>query len=403
MQIVYAQQPFPNSWTSAIFLAGPTPRGDEATSWRPAALKYLEDHGFDGVVFVPEPEDGKWDGDYDDQVVWEKDGLNMADAIVFWIPRNLEVMPALTTNVEFGRWITSGKVVAGAPADAPKNRYLQKLLDIESEGHDSFTETLEATLDKAMKSIGAGALRTGGERKVPLQVWNTPPFQAWYDNLKAVGNRLDDAEQRWVFRIPKFRKVFSWVLWVKVWITAEDRYKANEYVLSRTDISTAVLYYNPLPGTDPHGMALQELLGVELVLIREFRSPGRSSDGYVHELAGGSSFKEGEDPGQVVSHEIHEETGLIIPPHRISFVGSRQLVGAFSSHKAHTFMVALTENEMNQARVLENSKTVLGVIEDTERTYVETCTVGEMLQNPNVDWSVAGMVFKALADAAAPL
>lgn len=43
--------------------------------------------GFDGHVFIPEPEDGNWKGNYDDQLEWESTGLNMADVIVFWLPR----------------------------------------------------------------------------------------------------------------------------------------------------------------------------------------------------------------------------------------------------------------------------------------------------------------------------
>jgi hypothetical protein len=43
--------------------------------------------GYDGKVFIPEPEDGNWRGNYDDQLEWESTGLNIADVIVFWIPR----------------------------------------------------------------------------------------------------------------------------------------------------------------------------------------------------------------------------------------------------------------------------------------------------------------------------
>lgn len=38
----------------SIFLAGPTPREEKVASWRVAAVKKLEELGFDGVVFVPE-------------------------------------------------------------------------------------------------------------------------------------------------------------------------------------------------------------------------------------------------------------------------------------------------------------------------------------------------------------
>jgi hypothetical protein len=46
---------------------------------------------------------------------------------VFWIPRDLVWLPGFTTNVEFGRYIGSGKCVYGRPDSAPKNRYLDWL------------------------------------------------------------------------------------------------------------------------------------------------------------------------------------------------------------------------------------------------------------------------------------
>ena len=38
----------------SIFLAGPTPRDVKILSWRIAAFKFLEENGFDGLVYVPE-------------------------------------------------------------------------------------------------------------------------------------------------------------------------------------------------------------------------------------------------------------------------------------------------------------------------------------------------------------
>jgi hypothetical protein len=37
----------------------------------------------------------------------------------------MATLPGLTTNVEWGRWESSGKVVLGTPADAPHTRYLR--------------------------------------------------------------------------------------------------------------------------------------------------------------------------------------------------------------------------------------------------------------------------------------
>jgi hypothetical protein len=37
-----------------------------------------------------------------------------------------------------------------------------------------------------------------------------------------------------------------------------------------------------------------------------------------------------------------------------------------------------------------------GVIKETERTYVEITTLGEIRRNPNIDWSMLGMIMQVL-------
>jgi hypothetical protein len=80
--------------------------------------------GFHDVLLSPEPESRDWTEEYDDQVEWEDKALRAATCNLFWVPRELEKMPAFTTNVEFGMWCSSGKVVLGYPSDAPKMKYL---------------------------------------------------------------------------------------------------------------------------------------------------------------------------------------------------------------------------------------------------------------------------------------
>ncbi|GMQ95270.1 MAG: hypothetical protein BMS9Abin13_383 [Patescibacteria group bacterium] len=124
MKIVYAHEK-PNSVPSqSIFLAGPSPRDEDHYDWRPTALEILENMGFRGNVFVPLPRDGQWAPNYDSQVEWELTYLEVASVIVFWIPRDLDTLPAFTTNVEFGMYVKSGKIILGFPKDAPKMRYL---------------------------------------------------------------------------------------------------------------------------------------------------------------------------------------------------------------------------------------------------------------------------------------
>ena len=47
--------------------------------------------------------------------------------ILFWIPRDMKPMPALTTNIEFGMWLVENphKMVLGFPKGAPSTRYLE--------------------------------------------------------------------------------------------------------------------------------------------------------------------------------------------------------------------------------------------------------------------------------------
>ena len=131
MQVIYANQTIPEDTSCSIFLAGPTPRNAEVASWRPAALQLLEDQGFSGIVFVPEDADNEWRKSYMEQVNWERAALDAAAVVFFWVPRDLKTMPGFTTNVEFGRYCTSGKAVLGFPEGAPKTRYLEWLAHTE--------------------------------------------------------------------------------------------------------------------------------------------------------------------------------------------------------------------------------------------------------------------------------
>lgn len=117
--------------SKSIFLAGPTPRGENTISWREDAVEILNKLGFDGVVYVPEYSTWKPKEDYTDQAMWERTALTNAGIILFWIPRSLPDMPAFTTNVEFGYWLHSNKVIYGRPNGAPKTKYLDWLYELD--------------------------------------------------------------------------------------------------------------------------------------------------------------------------------------------------------------------------------------------------------------------------------
>lgn len=146
MKIAYALQPLDKS----IFLAGPTPRPHKPVpSWRPEAIAMLRDElGFTGTVFVPESADGKPHDEYLHQVSWEWEGLNQCTVAAFWIPRVLETMPAMTTNVEFGLVAASGKMVLGAPPEAEKIGYLHELA---ARFNAPIYKTMRETLEEAVR------------------------------------------------------------------------------------------------------------------------------------------------------------------------------------------------------------------------------------------------------------
>lgn len=397
MKVVYIGDEAPETVTKSIFLAGPTPRNkEEVESWRPDALKILEDKGYDGVVFVPEDKNREFKKNYDDQIEWEERYLNMADCILFWVPRDLSLdstdfpkMAAFTTNVEWGTWASSGKVVFGAPEDAEKVSYLKHYAE---KFNAPIGDTLTETLELAMERLGEGAERSDGEREVPLYIWKTDSFQSWYKAQREAGNRLDHARVFFNFR-PRYKDfVWMWVLKVDMYVGSEDRHKNNELVIARTDISSVLMYSDV---ESPQG---DGLVDYEVILIKEYRSPASTEDGFIRELPGGSSAKSEEDPLEVAATEVQEETGFYLDPKRLKEHGARQLAGTFSSHKSHLYSVYLTREEMDWFKSQDG--VVHGNVEDSERTFIEVHNVYELVHDEKrkVDWTTLGMILSVLAD-----
>lgn len=202
--IVRPFEPLPTEIVRTIFLAGPSPRSGDVPSWRPEAIALLREMQYDGHVYLPEASDvNAWMADPDAQEVWEDEALHRADAIAFWVPRDLSPdatgkprMPAGTTNIEFGEFVTSGRALLGAPPHAPQMlamkqkaaRYDVPVCD------DLYTLLLNTHL-----FVSAGAVRHGGECSVPLNVWHFEPFRRWYDIQR---KRLDLTHFRLVSRYP---------------------------------------------------------------------------------------------------------------------------------------------------------------------------------------------------------
>lgn len=414
MQVVYAREQFPTNWSKSIFLAGPTPRSQASSvsSWRPEALRLLVSLGYDGVVFVPEDRDTSGCGvdpeNYEPQIAWEDEGLRRADVILFWVPRDLSLnlpsdtdidttpspdgsrrvdlkdllsMPAFTTNIEWGAWFESGKVALGYPEKAPKMGYFHtkaKWLNL------PIKHTLKETIERALTMIGDGAAREGGETHVPIEVWRTPAFQRWHAAQKLAHNVLLSARVLWTYWIGSEReRLFFWAIETEMFIVAENRIIKDGVVLGRPDVSVTVLL-----GPDRG-------FNTEVVLIREFRPSAVTSDGFVHEPAGGSSWDDVE-PAEVARAEAEEETGVSVPRSQFRDLGERQVMPSLSSHRAHSYIARLNKQQLEALRSRVGRP--LGGPRDRDRTWVEFHTLRSLFEakevgSCDVDWSTLGMIF----------
>ncbi|MFG2370477.1 NUDIX hydrolase [Streptomyces sp. NPDC048504] len=383
--VVCAGESPPAQWNASLFLAGPTPRSDDVASWRPEALAEIEDQWGDRgglVVFVPEPRDGGRWPDYDDQRHWELYWGDRVDAVLFWIPRG-PGLPGLTTNDEWGRWKDSGRSVLGTPPGADQVRYQR---DYAQEVHVPLADTLAATISHALGPLESGARRIGGQRHVPLQIWRTEAFQSWLAALEGAGNELREARQEWIHRVgPRHEHMLFSVLQAVVYVTAEDRLKTNEVVLSRPDVASVVAYRHNGPLED-----------TEIVLVREFRTTGSADDGFVRELPGGSRFVGMADPRSVAANELREETGLVVAPERLRKHHVRQVAATLSTHRAHLYSVELTGPETEKLR---SDAATHGEAADSERTYVEVARLSDLTALSRIDWSTLGAILEVLLEA----
>ncbi|MGE0707116.1 MAG: nucleoside 2-deoxyribosyltransferase domain-containing protein [Planctomycetota bacterium] len=377
MQVVWSGESPPREYAASIFLAGPTPRSPEVASWRPRALELLAARGYSGVVFVPEHRERATPYELDAQMAWEEDCLQRADAVVFWVPRAMQTLPALTTNVEWGAWCRSGKAVLGTPPEAERVDYIRRQA---AQLGVPLADSLEETLAAALALVGEGALRAGAETEVPLFVWRTPGFQAWYRAQRAAGNELLGARVLWHLR--KRGRTFLWALRPTVRVAAEDRVKDREVVIARPDAS-AVLAYR-------RGASLAEH---ELLLVSEFRSAVANPAAQVLELPGGSSDDPELDPRAVAAEELWEEVGLRVAAERLRPVGARQLAATLLGHRAHLYALELSAEELAELRARAGRPTHP---DGCERTSPELLRVGDLLADPRADWSALGMVLAAI-------
>lgn len=123
----------------SIFLAGcslrPIQFHLDIPRWRSEFIKFLELKNIQDIpeinLIIPEYRDeiipDNWT--YSRQVSWEVSNLKKSTIICFWIERS-EHLKGLTTNIEFGEYLNSEKIVVGYPEDSLNNNYLTERLDL---------------------------------------------------------------------------------------------------------------------------------------------------------------------------------------------------------------------------------------------------------------------------------
>ncbi|MCC7522395.1 hypothetical protein IT407_01145 [Candidatus Uhrbacteria bacterium] len=125
LQVIYTLDPLVGTALPSLFLAGPTPRHPHVRSWRPQALRTIRSYREKLAIYYPEPRGSdSWNPDGVQHIRWEREALKRADAILFWMPRQLTNMPGFRSNTEWGFWTARNpdKLVLGYPKDAPGMR-----------------------------------------------------------------------------------------------------------------------------------------------------------------------------------------------------------------------------------------------------------------------------------------
>jgi 8-oxo-dGTP pyrophosphatase MutT (NUDIX family) len=378
MNTVYVFQPFPPTFQQSLYLAGPTPRDPRVASWRPQALHLLASCAYDGVVFVPEAQDGQRSGDYDQQMTWELEAMRRADLLLFWVPAEKDMLPAYTTRVEFGLQVQSGKVVLGIPHGAYQTRYLEKLAQ---QYRLAVHRTLAETVTAALAKLGRGAERFGAECLVPLEIWRAPHFQAWYAAQTAAGHALVDVPHiEWVFRVGADHAFPLFIaLHMAMQVHGEDRVKANEVVIIRPSLVTVCAYCPGDTSTDDR-----------FILVKEYRTSVMNAQGFVFEFPGGSSWQPEDDPVAVAMAEFAQETGIRLARERFQLLERRQIAATMIANEAWLVAVRLEPSEMEG--IIARQGTIHGNRLESERTTLHVLTRQQMMEGRLVDYATLGQL-----------
>jgi hypothetical protein len=327
MRIIYDNLPIPNSIEKSVYIKT---KDSEKFNYIAGLLK---ESGYSGTVFTDVTSS-------DDVPVKNND-----------VPVKNNDVPVKNNDVEF-----------------------EKIADIVIDAED----IIDLNISEVMNSPEIS--RKGGEVYVPAYVWQTAQFQSWYKDLLESGNTLEKADVLYCFTTSR-GFLFSYVMKVSIWVEAEKRFKANEIIISRRNVSNVIAY------TDD-----------KIVLIKEFRSPVSNDEGFVYELPGGSSFDDAVDPLENARTEFFEEVGFLIKDkERFRHVSDRQLAATVITHKSNLYAIKLTEDEIKEIEMIGKKKddntTVIG--DNDEHTYTVIVDKKELFSLP-VDFSTIGMIYSAI-------
>lgn len=389
MQLIFSSDNLPTLVTTSIFLSGPSPRNADSNTWRHTAIQYLSSINYNGIVFIPIPrnkfyatsEEADWN--YDNQIDWEVNARRMCDVEVFWIPRKRPDTLGLTTNVEFGESLPHGKVVYGRPDDADNIRYLDARFTSNLNSrqlHINPFNSLSKTLDCAVNYINSMTqnIRVGYDSTIPLHIWNHIPFQNWLNSQKSMGNDVVEVIPTMSFFIGK--TLFSMVAKVKVWVLREQRFKDNEFIVTRFNMSSVCVYAKHPISNEIH-----------VLLVSEFRSPVNNSSNYVLELPGGSSFNPNKNPLEIACAEVLEETGYAIDKSKLRYIGTYQNTNTLSVHTNALYAIECDFADLQMV----NGNTA-GNADETEQTTAWVLPMSEITSHSAMDNSQIGMIYRAI-------
>jgi len=143
MNVIYAKEKIDLKGLKSIYLVSLGKKYE-------LILDILEKKKYSDYVLVPESRN-KAKSSYFENIEWEQEGLKVINGILFWIDRDLKNSPGFEVNVLFGEWYKSGKIVLGAPKEAPEMKYLRYLAVREK---IPVLNTIEDTIDAVLKLVG---------------------------------------------------------------------------------------------------------------------------------------------------------------------------------------------------------------------------------------------------------